>query len=151
MRKKYSLLFLLAILCTTVKAQLSQYYFEAYSGTYTPITGTVATLTDSDEGVTGLLNIGFTFNYNGTDYTQLEGCTNGYVKLGATITQLFSNGDLINSTDRNLVAPLLDDHALSSINGMRYETSGTAPNRVFTMQWSQVIWDWSGFGPAIEF
>lgn len=156
MRKKLPLLFVLALLCASLQAQLSEYYFMPSQGTYTPITGTAVTYTpfsNTDYGTTTLIPIGFTFKYNGTDYTQLGACTDGFVQLGASINlqnATITYNNLEYTVYRNVLAPLWDDIMVSA-NGLRYETSGAAPNRVFTIQWSGVYWNNSSAAPVIEF
>src|SRR5688572_27786069 len=157
MRIKLPLLILLAVVRTGLKAQRSEYYFSPSLGTYTPITGTAVTFGsfgNADEGTSGLLPIGFTFKYNGIDYTQLDACTNGFVQLGTVIDRMNGNitsNNLAHSYYRNILAPLWDDIMVGSPGGIRYETSGSAPNRVFTVQWSNVKWDYASAAAAIEF
>ena len=69
MKTPVKLLLLVLLLSGKLNAQLSNYLFSSEIKTYVPITGTQATYTSFDDGRTGLLPIGFSFDYNGTNYT----------------------------------------------------------------------------------
>jgi len=62
------------------------YAFSSAIGTYTAITGGTVhgSGTGIDDNNYNAINIGFTFRYNGTDYTQLSINANGFVRLGGT-------------------------------------------------------------------
>jgi hypothetical protein len=139
-------------------AQLN-YSFTASSGTYTPITGgTPAPLVAAqapydihDEGIANGIPLGFTFNYNGTDYSTISACTNGFASFSTLLpvvnaaTEDYYTSDLgygpLRPGCRPLLAPLWDDLDMFSAPDVTYLTTGTAPNRVFTLQWAQVYWD----------
>ena len=154
MKKIITLCWLLALLCPGITtAQVSLYSYTPSVGTYTPITGTTATVSNLDDGVTGVLPIGFSFWYDGATYTTLSASTNGAVKLGGAMTIARDNDykDLGFSNERPMLAVLTDNLALTAADGMRYETSGAAPNRVFTLQWSGVKWGRDASSAGIEF
>jgi hypothetical protein len=81
-------LWLLMILTSAgVKAQVSAYSFAVSTGTYTPITGgtllnTAGVNRTFDDNVWSAQNIGFTFTYSGTNYTQFGINANGWIMLG---------------------------------------------------------------------
>ncbi|HEX8348497.1 MAG TPA: hypothetical protein VF598_00920, partial [Hymenobacter sp.] len=56
------------------------------SGTYTDLasTGTAITTANTDDANSTAQDIGFTFSYNGINFTQFVLNTNGFIKLGAT-------------------------------------------------------------------
>jgi hypothetical protein len=87
---RYSWLLVVAFLFSqNVLAQVSSYTFSSSAGSYTPLTG--ATVVNAptrtfDENVYANLPIGFTFNYNGTAYTAVSACANGYIEMGALAT-----------------------------------------------------------------
>ncbi|MBK9254153.1 MAG: hypothetical protein IPM42_01555 [Saprospiraceae bacterium] len=92
--------------------QVSGYSFSQSSGTYTPIVGginipstTAATL---DDNVYGNLPIGFSFNYNGTNYTEFGINANGWINLGSTLPTN-SNTALSSGSTNNVIAPLNND------------------------------------------
>lgn len=120
--------------------------------TYTDLgtTGTAITTANTDDANSTVQNIGFTFTYNGTAYTQFTLNTNGFIKLGATApsgTQLFYSEDNTNITDvfqsagdANIIAPFNIDLTAGSASGTEYRlaTTGTAGSRVCTVQWKNV-------------
>jgi hypothetical protein len=101
-------------------------------------------VTDEDDDNSTAQNIGFTFNYNGQALTQFTLNTNGAIKLGATPLSGVLVDDLISSTDPadvNLIAPLNADilgYPNTAATSFRYLTTGTAPNRVCTVQWTNM-------------
>ena len=77
-----SLLFSISLV-NGLNAQVSAYTFSQTSGTYTPITGgtliqSTSTTASIDDNVYTALNIGFNFNYAGTDYTTFSINANGF-------------------------------------------------------------------------
>lgn len=94
-------------------------------------------------------NIGFDFWYNGVRYTQFSVSTNGFIDFSfstadGTGTNAFgySNTRFSSSTSTSslTVAPMYDDlmaqggqDALG--NSIKYISTGTAPNRVLTVEW----------------
>lgn len=134
---------------------VSGYTFTPSSGTFTPLVGATALIIQSgnaDDGRYLPVPIGFTFRYAGVDYTQVGACTNGWMSL-VPATNFARNNDLdgtIGGATRPFVAPFFDDHDMVS-GSVSYLLTGTAPNRVFTMQWLNARWDYLGTAPAISF
>src|SRR5687767_10045519 len=116
-------------------AQPPNYAFRAESGTYTPLVGgTVAVITsgDFDDGFSNALPIGFTFNYNGTNYTTISASANGWTALGTNITLTSSTTNLTSGANRPKLAPLYEDIHLVNNSNLTYATTGVAGSRVFT-------------------
>ena len=134
----------------------STYQFSAVSGSYSAIAGTTITYTDggfgvpTDEGYAAAIPIGFTFNYNGINYTTVNVSTNGFISFGGftgvSYTNSLSGGP---TTGRPILAALWDD--MDNGGPSSYTTSGTAPNRVFTVQWTGVYWNWSAAATSMSF
>jgi len=119
----------------TLKAQ--PYNFTALSGTFTPLTGgSSLSSIQYDDAMSLAINIGFNFKFNGKVYTQTSVSSNGFITFRVgSISSLFSQ------TDSTFIAPLGYD--LSGTSGTAsYKTEGTAPNRIFTMEWLNWKWDW---------
>lgn len=166
MKKIYSLLFFALIFIET-NSQVN-YSFSATTGTYTSITGTSPTLTQSstfaaaDEGFANSIPIGFPFNYNGTVYSTVSLNTNGFLAFVNMVPRSASNetyyfddlsdGPYIFSTDiRPILSPFWDDLDLVTASNLRYATSGTAGSRVFTVEWANVRADYSATAAVISF
>ena len=52
---------------------------------------TPAIIGSDDEGSTGLISIGFTFNFDNTDYTSIDATSNGMIGLGVATTPDYLN------------------------------------------------------------
>ncbi|NNT71775.1 T9SS type A sorting domain-containing protein [Flavobacterium sp. IMCC34852] len=128
------------------------YQFNAVSGSFTPLAGTVATAISgtADDTASGALPIGFTFNYGGTNYTNFRVNSNGLLSFGAGSS---TASNALNSTTSGVrpgIAPLWDDLQCSA-SGITYQVSGSAPNRVLTVEWLNMEWNWSSSQNAISF
>ena len=116
------------------------------SGIYVPatcnnsledITATGNPLTLGDDAGQ-VVPLGFTFNFFGNDYADVAVCSNGYLTFGTIFDALF-NAPLPNPADVNdLIAPLWDNFDPTSGGTVHYETLGTAPDRRFVAQWTDV-------------
>jgi len=133
------------------------------AGTYTDLgtTGTAITTANTDDANSAAQDIGFSFSYNGASFTQFIFNTNGVIRLGnaapSTAALYYDNNSdgsstdplvSTNAADVNLLLPLNIDLVPGSGTGgadYRVLTSGTAPNRVCTIQWRNVA-DKAGAG-----
>jgi hypothetical protein len=98
---------------------------------------------NGDDAVGGPYPIGFTFRFYCQDYTQFYISTNGFITLGPAFPpngccsgQFFPDP----FTPNNVIAGAWDD--LVTCVATRYETQGTAPNRVLVVEFP----DFRGFG-----
>ncbi|MBX0292473.1 T9SS type A sorting domain-containing protein [Hymenobacter sp. HSC-4F20] len=121
----------------------------AGQGTYVDLAanGTVISTPNTDDANSAATPIGFSFQYNGQTFTDFVLNTNGYLKLGTTAPvapyfyegpQSPFKGPLDNSAETNLILPFNLDLEGSTTTEYRVLTSGTAPNRVCTIQWKNV-------------
>ncbi len=115
-------------------------------------TSTAITVANTDDANSAPQNIGFTFNYNGQAFTQFVLSTNGFIKLGSvapsgtdlyyTDPQAYTGASALESTDPadvNIIAPFnYDLEPGTGTVGFKMETTGTAPNRVCTIEWANV-------------
>ena len=101
-----------------------------------------------DSNTSTLTNIGFTFNFNNTDYTQFAACTDGYIQLGAANTADYSN-DLSKVDGKVILCPWWDD-LRTGTNGLRYELQGVTPNRKLIIDFDSWIFYHSS-DPNIKF
>jgi hypothetical protein len=138
-------------------ALMSNYTWALSGGLFTSIqpTGAMLTLIDTDyydavidpmdEGY-NYLPLGFTFYYMGMPYDKVTVYSNGMVSFNPYhyTTNSFANDLLFDNTATgdlfdNVLAPWWDDLILdqSALSGVYYETSGVAPNRVLTIEWTE--------------
>ena len=140
MKKTTILIFLiLSCLSSSYGQQVSTYTFTQSTESYTPITGgTVLGVATNDDTSFDALSIGFTFNFNGLPFTQVSVNSNGFLAMGTTVGSSYTA--ISGGTSNNVVAALNGDIQGNVTTGeLSYLTSGTAPNRVFTVQWSNYI------------
>lgn len=153
-----SLFFLFTSWQNDVAAQpAATYSFTAYNTAYAAIAGTGIPGIQADDATVASIPLGFTFNFAGTNYTQVSACSNGWIAfsnnvptaaVGRTNTQANAN------TIGAMVMPLWDDlggQAGTPTPTATYTTSGAAPNRVFTIQWTSWRWIWSSNTNVISF
>lgn len=153
-------IFLAIMLClSSAKSQLS-YNFSAGFKSFNLLSGaTVATLTAAfsptksllDESFVNNIPIGFIFQYNGRDYTEINLNSNGYASLNASFIKGKTNdpqyelnelsaGSGYKGAIRPVLAPFWDNLVLSDNTGISYQTTGVTPNRIFTAQWLNMKW-----------
>lgn len=97
-------------------------------------TGNVILPCSDDRYVNGI-PIGFSFNYYGTNYTQISITNNGLI-LPNEGTNQWVNKPIGNSTLHNFIAPFWDDLVTWSEPGaVYYQVVGEAPNRKLVIEW----------------
>lgn len=162
--KKFNLLLLAVTILASIDttAQLN-YLFSATSKPYVPVTGgiipqlkTVYNYELSDEGF-GTIPLGFTFNYNGTNHTEVSVSANGFITLGNPLNDnylLFRNflakGPSFNWYARPIIAAFWDDLYLVDPTSLVYKTTGHAPFRVFTIEWKKARWSYDAPAPVLS-
>ena len=159
MKKHLQLLALLVALFVpwaTQAQDVQDYLFSTDTSSSAWITlsnsaSTVSGISQEDDANSGVMNIGFTFQFAGTNYTQWSCNSNGRVRLGSTAvdygyTPPFSGQYTAYTADLPLIAPFTGDFDTYSTNGgARYELTGTAPNRIFVIQFAlDPNWDEDG-------
>lgn len=161
MKKIYNTLSLLLLVAQISNAQ-TNYSFAASTVTYSSINGTIASLSDitgygaQEEGFQNSIPIGFNFNYNGTIYSSIGVNANGFAYFGQLTTIDDANNCYINGLAsslpalRPILAPFWEDTKYNTANEISYLTTGVAPNRIFTLQWNNMIigWDYSNPTPT---
>ena len=136
---KFTILILFSFYAQKSYTQVSSYTFSESNGTYSGITGTTAISSGWDDTVANSISIGFNFTFNSTIYTTCSINSNGYITFGAT-SSATTNFSPISSTAGYsgavcaLGVDLIDDNS----RAITYTTSGTSPNRVFTVQWDDI-------------
>ena len=141
----------------TAMSQASGYSFSTSTGTYdTLVGGTSVSGVVADSYISSAIPIGFTFNFNGVNYTDVYASSNGFLSFNSSSSNGTAN-DLDNGSSSSslmpLVAPLWDDleGSSSSNSDALYQVTGTAPNRVFTFEWKRWEWTYSASDPVVSF
>ncbi len=144
MKQIISLFLVLSIAIASVIAQtspVSNYVFtQNPEGTYTEISGgTVHGTVANDDESFNAIDIGFTFNYNAVDYTQISIQTNGYIAMGSSVNT--TNTDHISSSSgsNNIISGFGVNMVSSSTGEIMTKLEGTAPNRIYTIQWKNYM------------
>lgn len=137
---------LLAI-CTNSHAATYQAYSPA-TYTWLDISATGTTVALVDDGISALVNIGFTFNYGGTNYTQLRIASNGmlYFNAAGGNSGAWYNNVAINSATQtgtygitNAIMPYWTDLNPAGVaTRVRYQMLGVTPNRQFVVSYLAV-------------
>jgi Secretion system C-terminal sorting domain/GEVED domain len=135
-------------------SQASGYSFSESAGTYTPVVGTVSTAT-GDDTIQNSIPIGFTFKFEGVDYTHFCVSPNGWIKLGNATTigstgaANYTNNLSNTATNRPLLAVLWDDNHKNT-GDIQFLLSGTAPNQTLEVGWNAVNIGGGGATSATE-
>ena len=178
MRRVYKLLIVVTCSLVFLSANAQMNYTVSYpTNTYLAITGTSPYLTlaypldlaaaegvsETDEGAANNIMLPFPFTFNCVKYSKCHISTNGFLAFGAPIDtfNVYWNNNLksgpfdsINNNarfTRPILAPLWDDLDMQAATNIKYNTSGVAPNRVFTVQWSNVKWNWQAVSASVNF
>jgi hypothetical protein len=124
---------------TSINATGTNFSFTTLSGN---------AVTDDNTSTAVTLPAGFAFSYLGAPVTGFVACTNGWLSLDPTVTANGWDNNLGGTSSNNttipkLLAPMWDDLVCQGDNdtpaslasSMKYQMSGTAPNRVLTVEW----------------
>lgn len=127
------------------------YYFYPKSGTYSYLSGgTTISAIQTDDVPSGSIPINFTFKYCGTDYTDIYASPNGWITFGSSASGTWPGSTSALAGLGKSVMALWDDPSGDGGNAS-YLTSGSSPNRVFTIECKNWLWDYSTSTPAISF
>jgi len=157
MQKIYTLLLVTLSLTSSysIFAQsITNYAFTATSGTYTPLTGGTSMALSGgnvDEGYFNNIPIGFTFCYMGIQCNSISASTNGWLTFDQTLNSSNAVNNLYYGSPRPIIAPLWDDLDLQANTNFKYLTSGSSPNRIFTVEWLNLQWNWNASGNTLSF
>ena len=109
--------------------------------TLDPMTGaTTVIITSNDDTPTAApAAIGFTFNFNGVDYSQYSVSPDGWILLGGAIAANQFTNVTTSTTNIPKLYPYWDDLATGTTGSVRTLVTGTAPNRIFKVEWNVTI------------
>jgi len=125
--------------------------YDGVLGSYMDIsaTGTVLDISDTDDGTSDAVAIGFPFTFYGTEYTEIFVNTNGTVNFSDEYAST-SNTNLPSASNAdNLIAVFWDDLDPGDNGEIYVQTFGTAPSRYTVIQWHEVDF-FSGDGSTIN-
>lgn len=134
-----------SVICTGGNSQLqatvgggSEYYTIAVP--YAPTTGVGTAAVTGDDANSSAITIPFPFTFYGTSYTQLFVNTNGYVQLGSTAGPTNVYGQLLPAaaTPNNMIAGVFSDLNSVTAGQIVTYTTGSSPNRIFTIYYNNV-------------
>ncbi len=140
-------------ICNGANSQLQATAVTPPTGTYTmstityaPIAGSGASLTSGDDAVSAAVTIPFSFNFFGTAYTSLVAYTNGFIQLGTSSGSTSVYGASIPSAaaPNNIIAGVWNDLLISSPALISSFVSGSAPNRILVVSYSNCAFYNSG-------
>lgn len=126
---------------TFTEQTANKYLFNAGSGALLdPMTGATSVLLSSndDTPTPAPAPIGFTFNYEGVDYTQYSVSPDGWVSLGGLAVSQYTN-DITSTQNIPKLFPYWDDLATGLDGYVKTTVTGTAPNRIFVTEWFVTI------------
>src|ERR1043166_2589011 len=105
--------------------------------------GSTRVLWFNDDAAVTNANLGFSFNFYGSTYSNVSFNSNGLMTFGGAIIAFSKVHLTTTSPADNLpsIAVLWDDWETQSpgSDGVYYKTTGTASNRQFIVQWNKVI------------
>ncbi len=113
---------------------VTDYTFSSSIATYNQLTGgTVHGTSANDNEVFNAVPIGFDFTFNTVTYTEISLAANGFIAMGPTVAS--SNTAISTGTSNNVIVPLNRDIKSRDNGSLTTHLTGTAPNRIFTVQW----------------
>ena len=145
-KQLFKLLFIAAMLFApwTMRGQsLESYRFSTGVDTARWITLTDPTFvwnTYQDDQASSVMSLGFNFTLCGESYTQFSVSTNGLFHLGSSAASNGTQAAMFNSTYYSTSLPKITgigrDLGTGSNGYVKYELTGTAPNRVFVCEFA---------------
>jgi hypothetical protein len=167
MKKLYSFLFNACTLALVVflfpanltsQQEINNYTVTKGTSTFSNLVGSTTIIgKSSDDVLSSTQSIGFTFTFEGNNYTNFKASSNGWITFNTSAsTSLASNANsLATSAYRPLLGPLWDDLECSNSNSdspyTSYLVSGSAPNRTLTVQWFKSRWYWNSGNDRVSF
>jgi hypothetical protein len=100
---------------------------------------TVLTSSNDDTPMAAPAAIGFNFIFNGVNYSQFTASPDGWILLGGAIGISEFSNFVTSTTNIPKIYPYWDDLATGTNGFVRTLLTGTAPNRVFIVEWFVTI------------
>lgn len=133
------------VVCNNGSVGLHATIQNLVNGTVLPYPGTL-----TDDGYSSVVNIGFTFNFYGNNYTQCLISTNGYITFDLTDASGYSPWSINSTIPSNtnpinaIMGPWQDVNpalAGAGTTPIQYASFGVAPNRTFVVQFDSPMFD----------
>jgi hypothetical protein len=99
------------------------------TGTFTNLLGTFL-----DDDVSATTSIGFTFTYNGTNYTTFSATSNGLFELGASAATDYNN--VIGNLTGPYLVPYWDDNYTDANGNVQYQLKGAPGSRKLIVEYN---------------
>jgi len=126
---------------------------QSSTANYTFTANTNGTLTDMSTGTTTLIgpdvdglntgtfsianDIGFTFYFMGSGYSQFVVTEDGVIRFGSSLTPINRVPEI--DVDEPRLIPFSCDMRTGNNGKVHYKVTGSSPNQVFTIEWSNMI------------
>ena len=116
------------------------YTWAEQGASYQTIAATGTPLTLGDDDVQFGVQLGFLFPYYGIDFNQIGVAANGFITFTSGQPDGCCAGQNVPDTDfpNGLIAGYWEDLDPSSGGNVYYQTTGTSPDRVFTLEFDRV-------------
>lgn len=128
MKSRFLNILAFILICTGAQAQPPE----------TNYLGNVVVSEYIDDGSYGPYNIGFTFSYWGTNYTQFYINSNGQVLFGSGSLESAEAAIPDAAAPNNFIAAFWDDLVVDSYGKILYTTIGASPNRKLVVQFTNM-------------
>jgi hypothetical protein len=139
--KQFVSLFCFIILIGGLKSysQVKNYTFSESVTSYSTLSSSTAIFAQPwTDAISPAIALPFTFNYDGVNYTQCRVSTNGFITFGTTAPLATTYLPLSAITGYAGAISVFGADLDSAGADLVYGEEGTAPNRVFVVQWSNV-------------
>ncbi|KAA9327304.1 T9SS-dependent choice-of-anchor J family protein [Adhaeribacter soli] len=151
--------FLSFLSASAIQAQfVSDYQFSASNGNYTSLGGSASVVSFTTNPLIKPVPLGFTFNFAGTNYTDVYACLHGFLSFNSNAVHSSQNNLQSGGqgagviTSRPLLAPLWDALDVGLPNSRTaYQTTGPPGAQIFTFEWENMEWDFFRSIPVISF
>lgn len=142
-KNSFLVLFLLLGMMGKLEAQVNAYTFSQSVATYVPLTGIpsvayAAPWDDHTSGAAFQATLPFSFVYDGVSYTNCYISPNGFITFGTTQPTATLYSPISNGLGYSGAVSAMGTNLVSNGSPIQYGVVGTAPNRTFVVQWSNV-------------
>lgn len=156
--RKIVLAVLIAGLGSLQAQNISNYTFSTTTtGSLDPMVGAISTAGTgnmvagyNDDRNTGLFALGFPFTFMGVDYTHFSANSNGQMRLHRNSTETAIAGGNVSGLTANTItlAPMAGDNSVNA--ALRFVVTGTAPNRIFKLEFPGFAIPYSSTNPSAD-